>query len=261
VRTAFFGPAAEPLLGVFHPAEGQPSRDVVAVLCQPGGHEYVRAHRAIRTLATQFARQGIAAFRFDYFGCGDSAGEAEEATLARWVADTRLAIEEAKRISGAAAVALVGIRLGGAIALAAAMGRSDVRRILLWDPIVKGDLYRSSLESLHTAWLRTGGRQEAPAPGAPLVLGFPLTEMLRRELDALDVMSLVETDSRTTCYLSADRTADATWRGRVTAARGPNACRLVAVPLGWDVPELIHTALAAPQMLQAVTRDLAGVTA
>mgnify|MGYP000938062683 CR=1 FL=1 len=44
----FFGPADRALFGCFHEPTGAVDRDLGVVLCNPLGHEAVRAHRALR---------------------------------------------------------------------------------------------------------------------------------------------------------------------------------------------------------------------
>ena len=259
MRTFHFGTSGGRLLGVFHPAERQPARGTAVVICQPAGHEYIRAHRMIRTLATQLARLGTPTLRFDYYGTGDSEGEGADAGLSRWVDDTRVAIDEVERLAGVRGVALVGVRLGAAVAVRAAAGRDDVRRIVLWDPVLDGRAYLAGLEALHAAWLALGGRQDTPVPGVPLMLGFPMTSVLRGELDALNVSAALDADRRVTSLVSSDRPEDAAWRTRVTSSLGPEAFRLVSAAAGWHQPELVHTALAAPQMLQALSREIAAI--
>ena len=62
------------------------------------------------------------------------------------VADTRAAIDELKRqVPGLDRVTLVGLRFGATLAAAAAAGRDDVERLVLWDPVVDGADYMQSV--------------------------------------------------------------------------------------------------------------------
>ncbi len=171
----YFGSSEKPLLGVHHPPQvaGGPARG--AVLCNPVGQEYMRAHRALRLLASELTRRGFHVLRFDYFATGDSGGDSEEGTLAQWSADVATAVEELEENANLASVSLVGLRLGAALASLAAERRDDVERLVLWDPVVRGADYRREL---------FGG---APAPEGGFVLGFPWSAALCRELEALDL--------------------------------------------------------------------------
>ena len=141
----YFGTSAKPLYGVYYPPRGGTARDVGIVLCYPMGQEYMRAHRAFRQLSNLLARAGFHVFRFDYYGTGDSGGDADVGTLTQWQEDIRAAIEELKDTAGVQKVALVGLRLGASLATVAAAGRSDVASVTLWDPVTDGAGYLDEL--------------------------------------------------------------------------------------------------------------------
>ena len=169
---ALFGSMTPP------PAGGAPAGAVV--LCYPFGQEYMRAHRAFRQLATLVGRMGGPVLRFDYFGTGDSAGEGVDVTLERWVDDTRAAIAEARQRSGLDRVRVAGLRLGGVAAALAAEGRDDVERVVLWDPVIRGQAF---LEELSTAGM-------TPVDSTWWVNGFPLSERFRMEVEDVDLCRL-----------------------------------------------------------------------
>jgi predicted alpha/beta hydrolase len=125
VRPFFFGSAAEPLFGAYHPAAGRPVQSTGVVVCNPFGVEAIYAHRMYRVLAERLARAGFHTLRFDYFGTGDSAGDSGEGSLARWSQDLLAASEELKDTAGLSRVAWVGLRLGGTLAAL----RSEERRV------------------------------------------------------------------------------------------------------------------------------------
>jgi len=132
----FFGPREAPLFGVIDPA-ASPRRRRAALLLQPGGWEYLRAHRTMRLLATRLAAAGIDSMRFDYRATGDSAGSlSDEPSLDDWLDDAACALEELQSAAGVSRVSLVGLRLGARIAqLLAARLPGVVDRLVLWDPV------------------------------------------------------------------------------------------------------------------------------
>lgn len=132
----FFGPPRAQLFGYFHEAAG-PDRGAV-LLCGPWAREYEYAHRAMTRLAELLADDGHHVLRFDYAGTGDSWGDTTEADLDRWVDDAGTAMDELRALSGRQRIDLVGLRLGCLVASRAAVGRHDVDRIVLWDPMVDG---------------------------------------------------------------------------------------------------------------------------
>lgn len=129
------GNAGRPLHAVFSPAAGKRRRRAV-VFCPPFGNEYARTHRAGRLLAQKLAAAGFDILRFDYYGTGDSSGEDHEFSPEGAVEDALAAVEEAKDLSGARRVMLVGMRDGAAVALHVAARAGGVDRLVLWEPLV-----------------------------------------------------------------------------------------------------------------------------
>ena len=137
----YFGTSQEQLFGVYHAPESAARRSSAVVMCQPIGHEYLRAHRAFRNLAASLAENGFHVLRFDYLGCGDSSAGGDRTTVQQCLTDLSAAIDELKDMSGATKVTLVGLRVGAALAALTAARRRDVERVVLWDPVVDGAAY------------------------------------------------------------------------------------------------------------------------
>lgn len=140
----FFGPANAPLYGVYHPPKAEP-RAAGVVLCNAFGQEYMRAHRAYRQLALLLTRKGFHVLRFDYRGTGDSSGDLDGVTARHWLEDIDAAITELRATVGAGEISVLGLRLGALFAAAACRDRSDIARLLLWDPICSGSEYEAEL--------------------------------------------------------------------------------------------------------------------
>ena len=111
----YFGTAGT-LFGIYHPPQASPARSHAIVLCYPLGHEYLRVHRSFRNLAVALSRLGFPVLRFDYAGTGDSAGDGSDTSLETAQRDLDDAIEEVRRRSGLARIAIAGLRLGATIA-------------------------------------------------------------------------------------------------------------------------------------------------
>jgi len=145
----FIGTAERRLFGIYEPAAPSRGKPRAAVLCYPLGSEYIYAHRSMRQLAARLAAAGYHTLRFDYFGTGDSAGETQQADLVGSNFDAAAAIEALKDIAGTAKVALIGLRAGANIAVnVASRHGSEVDALVLWDPIVSGEQYVESLQTL-----------------------------------------------------------------------------------------------------------------
>ena len=190
MRPFFFGASKAPLFGVHHPPKG-PGRGQGVVLCPPFGQEYLRTHRALLQLAERLAALGFDVMRFDYFGCGDSAGEDREGRLDVWLQNTEAAIEEAEALCGSPRVGLVGVRLGAALAAQAWARRDSPGPLVLWDPVLDGPRYLEALRSDHEVWMRERARVRPATPRDPHQrLGFPLPEPLRAQIAALALRAL-----------------------------------------------------------------------
>ena len=185
-----FGDPAEPLFGVYHEAGGAP-RDMGVVLCSSIGHEYMRSHWALRRLAERLAADGLPALRFDYFAVGDSAGACGEGDPQRWKADIRVAMDELRSMAAVRRTALVGIRIGAALAYDLAAGGGGVDVLVLWDPVVDGAAFMAQLAAMQRDRVRafTGRKPTAADAAEPELLGFPYPPAMRAGLGAVDLLS------------------------------------------------------------------------
>ena len=143
----FIGTTERRLFGLYEPAVATRGKPRAAVLCYPWGMEYIYAHRSMRQLASRLSAAGFHTLRFDYFGTGDSSGEADQADLGGSNADVEAAMEALRDIAGTPRVALVGLRVGANIAVeVAARHASEVEALVLWDPIMSGEQYVQTLQ-------------------------------------------------------------------------------------------------------------------
>jgi alpha-beta hydrolase superfamily lysophospholipase len=199
VEPFYFGALEAELFGAYHAPQNRATRACGVVLCQSMGEEYIRFHRACRHLAERLAMLGFPVLRFDWYGCGDSAGEAEQGRLARWRTDLAEALGEIRRRAGVATVCLFGVRLGGSLAMLVGAERGDVDSMVLWDPVISGTGYLTELASGHQTMLRQAHvRPQSPRSSAACVeiLGFPLAEAMRRDLEGLDLIAIPRPPAR-----------------------------------------------------------------
>jgi dienelactone hydrolase len=163
----WFGPADRPLAGSLHLPKGPTTGGVV--ICAPFGYEAVCAHRTLRQLAQRLADHGQLVLRFDYEGTGDSAGTGfEPDLLARWQQNVLAAVDELRR-RGVPRPALVGLRLGAALACAATVADQDVGPLVLWAPTTSGKRYHR--EARAQAAASVGG---VMPDGSYNIFGYPL---------------------------------------------------------------------------------------
>lgn len=137
-------------LAWYHVAS-EPWRDLSIVMCAPVGSEAVRAYATQVQLARWLAESGFPVLRFDYPATGDSAGNDQDpGLLATWRDSIDAAVAQARILSGAANVALLGTRLGATLALEAACRLGTIRRLVLWAPLARGRSFVRELIAVGT---------------------------------------------------------------------------------------------------------------
>lgn len=259
----FFGEPDESLFGCWHAPVEHDGRSTGVVLCPPIGQEYIRAHRTFRQLAGRLARQGFHCLRFDWTGCGDSAGDDDAGRVERWRKDAGMAIDVLRDRSGVRTIAMVGLRLGAPLAGLAAAERGDIETLVLWDPVICGHAYLESLVRQHRARMRDFPVliTTPPAGQAPSeALGFPVSEGLRADLEGLDLSTLSRRPARDVLLVETRRAAEIEPLKDPLERLGVRVeTALIETPSMWI--EDINKVLVPHAVLQAVVAWLDGVAA
>lgn len=207
----FFRESEVPLFGCYHAPPGLPIRSAAVLLCAPHGHEYTRAHRALRFLADRLAAAGFPTLRFDYRGCGDSALDSSDGTLDHWVEDIAAATETCRERSGLERVCAIGLRLGASLALQAQASRKLFDSLVLWDPIVSGGAHLTELARQHTDMMRSipgvGSWGDSEADLGEL-LGFEYSHALIDQLQAMDLSRVRCNGAQNVLVLQTDYEGD-----------------------------------------------------
>lgn len=211
INPFFFGSSATRLFGCYHAPRPGAARDCGVVLCYPMGHEYIVSHRAYQKLAVRLSQAGFPVLRFDFYGCGDSAGDGDQGHLGQWLADIATAIDEIRRRGRVVKVCLLGLRLGGSLAILAGVQRGDVAGLVLWDPVISGKAYVEQLTQIHHETLQHANKP----PSSTLVkerptelLGFPLTDSLFADLIKLDLLALRQKPANNVLIIKSASDAD-----------------------------------------------------
>ena len=128
------------------------------VLCAASGYEALGTHQSWRVLADRLAAGGAPTLRFDYPGCGDSLGDgggpgATEASIS----SIRQAAEFLREHTGVSEVALIGLRLGAAFALEAALADNAVDSLALVTPVLRGKSFLLEQKALAKVIAARGG--------------------------------------------------------------------------------------------------------
>jgi uncharacterized protein len=256
----FFGTSARQLFGMYHPPRAETTRATGVVLCYPFGQEYMRSHRAFRQLANLLTKAGFPVLRFDYSGSGDSAGESDVVSLARWQEDIDTAIDELRDTAEVQRVALVGLRLGAALALRAAAPRADVAAVVCWDPIVDGPGYVREMTALAEVPAAVGAGDGDEVMG---VMGFPVTTAFRRDLQTLDARtpSATAPAPKALVIAAAPRDTDTALAGVLEATGCETTYRLLPSEGSWGEVDNYGSALIPQQIVQGIVAYLGQETA
>jgi exosortase A-associated hydrolase 2 len=130
------GPAG-PIFGVYRLPVRGPAR-LAALFLPPFAEEMNKSRRMFTLAAQALARGGIASLVIDLHGTGDSAGEFAEARWKTWQSEA-VASCAWLRERGHESVVLVGLRMGGLLALDIARKLPGLERIILWQPVLAGE--------------------------------------------------------------------------------------------------------------------------
>ena len=178
------------LFGVYDQPAAQSAGDAGVVICPPIGREYWEYHKLTVRLGEMFAARGLACMRFDYSGCGDSAGEMESCSISQWLSDIGSAVEALKRKANVHEVCLCGLSFGASLAAAYGAKEKNVARMVLWRPVVDGREYAKQLARAHKRWLRGSFAKAERIDKKYCELGFPARPPLRDELEQVRLLDL-----------------------------------------------------------------------
>ena len=262
-----FGSSARRLFGLFYAAESSPPQRSAVLVCPPFGHEAVRSHRLLRVLTERLCRDGHDVLRFDYFGTGDSLGDDEDGDTVGWSVDVRTAHAELKRRSPGAHVTWLGARFGATLGVLASQAPAvDVRRLLLWDPIVDGPHYVKVLREKHVEAMEQ--RYFVPDPAwrkqlatdalafSQEAIGFAISARLREQLLAIGPSNLTLSPAVAVRILapSNDTAVNAWATGR--AAAGGNIARVVLDhQLVWTSDPEPYSAMVPPEVVRSLLQQ------
>lgn len=262
-----FGSTGRQLFGLY---QEPTSLSGCVVFCNPFGQEAIRSHRLFKVLADRLCRSGYAVLRFDYFGTGDSAGDGEEATLAGFEADLFVAQEEIAKRSGSRNVSWVGLRLGATVAACAAANFSTpLSRLVLWEPVIHGAHYLTELADAQAfamedafgarCLIDSDLRAQLAAEAGHEALGFPITDALRKEIEAIAADSFggikarrVDVFFRQEPAGSPEAASIASFDSALRAAGADLHVNVVSERIVWTADEMMNAATVPGEALQQI---------
>lgn len=130
------------IFGMLHRPIGFDNSPIVVILHGFASSKH-GSNRCYVTLAEALTKQGVAAFRFDFRGSGDSEGTLSDISFEDLVSDAVAVLETVETFEGidASRIALFGASLGGAIGVLAAARFQKVKAIALWAAVASGELW------------------------------------------------------------------------------------------------------------------------
>jgi len=163
---AFIDPSGRRVASILTTADGD--TDKIAVLC----HGFLSGKNSStnKTLTRILTARGIATFRFDFFGHGDSDGPFEQITNTLAVEQARAALDLVRQ-KGYRHIGLMGSSFGGLVATLTAAQRTDLACLALKCPVVDfaeelrlefGDTEMAKWKSTDTVPNIMGGSERVP---------------------------------------------------------------------------------------------------
>jgi len=270
----FLASARGPLFCVFHAPEKGAVRGRVLHF-HPFAEELNTCRRVSAQCARALSQAGYAVLQFDLWGCGDSAGEFEQASWHDWVANARAALswmDEHLEREGHARSPLWfwGVRGGALLASQALSAVGETVHLLLWQPCGSGRQLLQQLLRTQTASQWLGGasaglppRQQAREPWADgqhvTIAGYTINARLAETLGEVRLAPAENTQVAPghLVWLEAGTTGEAGlgpgsrrqmelwssrgWSTSSTRVRGPAFWHNISHE---DAPELLQASLA-----------------
>ncbi len=174
----------------------------VFIYVHPFGDEMNKSRRMVALQARAFATMGFGVLQMDLFGCGDSGGEFGDARWDIWKQDLGIAKSWLEN-RATASISLWGLRLGALLALDFARSSTNIiDKIILWQPVISGELFLTQFLRLRLAnEMLAGGSEKTTgtqairsslAIGERLeVAGYELAPDLAVAIDSLRAIKLL----------------------------------------------------------------------
>jgi exosortase A-associated hydrolase 2 len=250
----YLSSSAGKLFALYFPPIGVRTPKRAVLYFPPFAEETNKARRMAVLQARRLANLGHATLLIDLFGTGDSEGDFAETRWEIWREDL---VKAANWLSQQGAERLVfwGLRLGAFFAVElATTARWQVERLLLWQPVTRGEMFMTQFLRLRIAAdivskqdrLTTQQLRDGLNRGLPLeVAGYTLAPEMFGAVDGLDMQSTmcgklpsvdwmeIATDAVRPVSAAGQRVLD-TWRADGVSATS----HVVAGEPFWYTPEI-----------------------
>jgi len=176
-KLSFENSKGDKLVGVLSNPNG--SVDVpIVILCH--GFSSSKESKTFTSMERGLNRFGIASFRFDFYGHGESDGKFEDITISEAVDDILRAIDFLKG-KGYSRIGLLGSSFGGISSIMAASKSDDLVVLALKGPVSdykEVELLRKGLDVIER-WRESGFMTHCKSDGTPLKLNYSFYEDIK----------------------------------------------------------------------------------
>ncbi|WP_075186283.1 hybrid non-ribosomal peptide synthetase/type I polyketide synthase [Teredinibacter haidensis] len=241
--------------------------DTGVLFCYPIGQEYMKSHWAFRLLANQLIAKGIPVFKFDYYGTGDSLGGQEDWNVDRWAKDISRAAEQLRIMSGLSKISIVSLRFGSVLAAKAIDNGLAVETLVLWNPVICGSKYLTSLKKMNQKALieekRTYPYPSDEQLGADNneILGFYYTEEIQKEIESSQLMNAIFQYCRNIAITSSHDDDEFLFFLSSLKSRFPTAeYHLLKENVDWYDFQQFQNAILPSEMILKISSLIEGVT-
>jgi len=248
-----FGDSARPLFGIYSAANPAHNRQKALLICPAGFRDYMRSHRLLKQLAVNLSERGIHVLRFDYTGCGDSAGSWEDSSVNDWINDIGLAAEELQALSMVDSLSFLGVRLGASLLTYANLKRIPAKKFVLWDPILVGAQYLESLTHLQMKLVDDRSRFELSRVSYleehdMELLGYPVSAETMSQLSNINMLNNEWNNEETILLYSHSK------KTYLSFAKNNQSMDLksLSLPCNWESLEHFESQVLVPEMTSIV---------
>jgi hypothetical protein len=212
----WLGPPGHSVYAALHYA---PARAPIGVvLAPPLLSEQPRSRRLLFEVAGALAAQGLPCLRFDYYGTGDSEGDANDHDVGAMYADLDAAVAALREHVAPARIAVMAWR-GAALVACSWVRRRDIDALVLCDPVADGAAWLAELEAADRRERVSPERYPHGAgPGEHAdgqLMGFPASAAWRSGIGALKLGEIAPAAHATIWAVLRGATTAPTWARRV----------------------------------------------
>jgi hypothetical protein len=249
----YFGDSDRPLFGIYSPANPAHDKQKALLICPPSFQEYMRTHRQLKQLAVSLSSRGIHVLRFDYSGCGDSAGTWENTSIDDWVKDISMAASELKALSMVDNLSFLGVRLGASLLPRADLESVPGNRFILWDPILDGEQYLESLTQLQIELVNDRSRFKMSRHSyldehELELVGYPVSGETKSQLAQINMSDIKWNDKQVLLLYSNNKEAYLDFAKRNVGIE----LKPLSLPCNWESLSYIESQVQVPELATLV---------